>query len=97
MCQPIEINIFNGLAPQPKCQKCAKSRSEAINEDSSHSTGCRGLHPAPPRPVAERLLWKGHYWEVSSSMMRDPAIWRIPSFTRMMRLRRIARRQTLGR
>jgi hypothetical protein len=29
--------------------------------------------------------------------MRDPAIWRIPSFTRMMRLRRIARRQTLGR
>jgi len=28
---------------------------------------------------------------------RDPAIRRIPSFTRMMRLRRIARRQTLGR
>jgi hypothetical protein len=48
-------------------------------------------------PVAERLLRKGHYWEVSSFMMRDPAIWRIPSFTRMMRLRRIARRQTSGR
>jgi len=30
-------------------------------------------------------------------LMRDPAIWRIPSFTRMMRLRRIARRQTSGR
>jgi hypothetical protein len=49
------------------------------------------------RNTAERLSWKGHYWEVSSFVMRDPAIWRIPSFTRMMRLRRIARRQTSGR
>jgi hypothetical protein len=28
--QPIEINIFNGLAPKPECQKCAKSSLEAV-------------------------------------------------------------------
>jgi hypothetical protein len=28
--QPIEINIFNGLAPQPECQKCAKSSLEDV-------------------------------------------------------------------
>src|SRR3954447_7384463 len=25
LCQLTETNIFNGLAPQPECQKCAKS------------------------------------------------------------------------
>src|SRR3954453_6251936 len=32
LCQPIETNIFNGLVPQPKCQKCAKSSSESVQQ-----------------------------------------------------------------
>jgi hypothetical protein len=58
--QPIEINIFNGLAPQPECQKCAKSSSDeliqwmidAYHADRKPPSEVEGMSPHPSTPEA---------------------------------------------
>ena len=47
MCQPTEINVFNGLVPQPECQKCVAVGTEVTSRPPRRSRRAAFPHRAP--------------------------------------------------